>query len=86
MKQLITVLNYLEIFDINEGIIKADANISIKESDYKRVEIKNITGFKEIERALFYEVQRQQEEIKHHKKIQQETRAWDSENSVIRGL
>ncbi|MCK4521173.1 MAG: Asp-tRNA(Asn)/Glu-tRNA(Gln) amidotransferase GatCAB subunit B, partial [Nanoarchaeota archaeon] len=28
MKQLITVLSYLEIFDINSCIIKADANIS----------------------------------------------------------
>ncbi|MBI3027303.1 Asp-tRNA(Asn)/Glu-tRNA(Gln) amidotransferase subunit GatB [Candidatus Woesearchaeota archaeon] len=79
MKQLITVLNYLEIFDINEGIIKADANISIKESGYKRVEIKNITGFKEIERALVYEVKRQKEEAH---KIEQETRAWDSEKGV----
>ncbi|MBI2658808.1 Asp-tRNA(Asn)/Glu-tRNA(Gln) amidotransferase subunit GatB [Candidatus Woesearchaeota archaeon] len=82
MKQLITVLNYLEIFDINEGIIKADANVSIRESDYARVEIKNITGFKEIERALMYEVSRQQDEIRHHKKIEQETRAWDSEKGV----
>ena len=82
MKQLITVLNYLEIFDINSGIIKADANVSIKESDYARVEIKNITGFKEIERALIYEVNRQKEEVKHHKKIEQETRAWDSERGV----
>ena len=82
MKQLITVLNYLEIFDINEGIIKADANISIKESSYTRVEIKNITGFKEIEKALVYEVSRQKEYTKQHKKIEQETRAWDSEKGV----
>src|SRR3989338_1259947 len=82
MKQLITVLNYLEIFDINDGIIKADANVSIKESDYARVEIKNITGFKEIERALMYEVSRQQDETSHHKKIEQETRAWDSEKGI----
>ena len=83
MKQLITVLNYLEIFDINEGIIKADANISIKESGYKRVEIKNITGFKEIERALLYEVKRQKEEAH---KIEQETRSWDSERGITFSL
>ena len=85
MKQLITVLDYLEIFDINRGIIKADANISIKESDYTRVEIKNITGFKEIERALLYEVNRQKNETK-NKKIEQETRAWDSEKGVTFSL
>jgi len=83
MKQLITVLNYLKIFDINEGIIKADANVSIKESGYKRVEIKNITGFKEIERALLYEVKRQKEEAN---KIEQETRAWDSEKGITFSL
>ncbi len=86
MKQLISVLNYLEIFDINEGIIKADANVSIKESDYTRIEIKNITGFKEIERALLYEVNRQKNEIKNNKKIVQETRAWDSEKGITFSL
>jgi len=86
MKQLITVLNYLEIFDINNGIIKADANVSIKESDYTRVEIKNITGFKEIERALVYEVNRQKDEIKNNKQIHAETRAWDSEKGVTFSL
>ncbi len=86
MKQLIAVLDYLEIFDVNEGIIKADANVSVKESSYTRVEIKNITGFKEIERALMYEVNRQQNDIKNNKKIHQETRAWDSENAITFSL
>src|SRR3989344_4021815 len=86
MKQLITVLDYLEIFDVNGGIIKADANISVKESGYTRVEIKNITGFKEIERALVYEVSRQKEEARHSKKIQQETRSWDSERGITFSL
>ena len=83
MKQLITVLNYLDIFDQNRCIIKADANVSIKETDYTRVEIKNITGFKEIERALKYEVERQKQEVD---KIVQETRAWDSEVGVTRSM
>ena len=78
MKQLITVLGYLGIFDLNTGIIKADANISIKESGYVKQEVKNITGFKEIERALNYEIARQKEVVKEGKKIYQETRAWDS--------
>ncbi|MBI2559190.1 Asp-tRNA(Asn)/Glu-tRNA(Gln) amidotransferase subunit GatB [Candidatus Woesearchaeota archaeon] len=86
MKQLISVLNYLEIFDIDSGIIKADANVSIKESGYTRVEIKNVTGFKEIERALVYEVNRQKEESKHNKKIEQETRSWDSERGITFSL
>jgi aspartyl-tRNA(Asn)/glutamyl-tRNA(Gln) amidotransferase subunit B len=82
MKQLITVLTYLEIFDENSGIIKADANVSVKESGYVRAEVKNITGFKEIERALFYEVERQKKELSEGKRIVQETRAWDSQRGV----
>jgi len=83
MKQLITILNYLGIFDINRCVIKADANISIKETDYTRVEIKNITGFKEIEKALKYEVERQKQEVK---SVVQETRAWDSDVGITRSL
>ena len=82
MKQLITILDYLGIFDVNNGIIKADANVSIKESGFVKQEVKNITGFKEIERALNYEIARQKEAIKEGKKIQQETRAWDSEKGI----
>lgn len=83
MKKLITVLNYIDIFDQNRCIIKADVNISIKETNYTKVEIKNITGFKEIERAIFYEVERQRNNIK---EVRQETRAWDSQRGVTRAL
>ena len=86
MKQLITILEYLEIFDVTNCIIKADANVSIKESNYIRAEIKNITGFKEIERALNYEVARQKKETKEGKKLKQETRAWDSEKGITFSL
>ena len=82
MKQLITDLSYLKIFDADKGIIKADANISIKESNYTRIEIKNITGFKEIERALNYEIARQKSAIAEGKKLEQETRSWDSEKGI----
>jgi aspartyl-tRNA(Asn)/glutamyl-tRNA(Gln) amidotransferase subunit B len=86
MKQLISILNYLGIFDVDRCIIKADANISIKESNYTRVEIKNITGFKEIERALKYEVERQKSVIGDGKEIVQQTRAWDSDKGITIAL
>ena len=82
MKQLITILSYLGIFDINTGIIKADANVSVKESGFVKQEVKNITGFKEIERALQYEILRQKAEVSAKKKLVQETRAWDSEKGL----
>jgi len=82
MKQLITILSYLGIFDINQNIIKADANVSIKGSGFVKQEVKNITGFKEIERALQYEILRQKAEISAGKKLVQETRAWDSNKGI----
>ncbi|MFC1732282.1 Asp-tRNA(Asn)/Glu-tRNA(Gln) amidotransferase subunit GatB [candidate division KSB1 bacterium] len=86
MKKLITVLNYIGIFDQDNCIIKADANISIKESGYVRSEVKNITGFKEIERALNYEVGRQKEDVKQGKKFKQETRSWDAGKGITISL
>ena len=78
MKRLMTVLSYLDIFDEKSCVIKADANVSIKEAGYVRSEIKNVTGFKEIERALFYEVERQKIAVKSGEKLIQDTRAWDA--------
>jgi len=86
MRQLITILQSLKIFNIKTRIIKADANISIKESGYTKCEIKNITGFKEIERALIYEIDRQKREILEDKKIIQETRGWDADLGITKSL
>lgn len=86
MKQLITILRYLKIFDINDCIIKADANISIKESGYIRSEVKNITGFKDIERAIEYEIQRQRQAVEDGKQLVQETRGWDSDKGITRSM
>ncbi len=86
MKQLITLLGYLKIFNIDKCIIRADANVSIRESGYTRVEIKNITGFKEIERALNYETERQKREASENRKIIHETRGWGSDKGITFSL
>ncbi|MBR9677545.1 Asp-tRNA(Asn)/Glu-tRNA(Gln) amidotransferase subunit GatB [Candidatus Woesearchaeota archaeon] len=86
LKALITVLQYLQIFDISDGTIKADANVSIKASGYTRAEIKNISGFKEIEKALMYELLRQKEALLQGQKIVQQTRSWDSETGITQSL
>ncbi|MBU0461604.1 MAG: Asp-tRNA(Asn)/Glu-tRNA(Gln) amidotransferase subunit GatB [Nanoarchaeota archaeon] len=77
MKALLNILNYLEVFDINICVIKADCNLSIKESGYVRSEIKNVTGFKEIERALLSEIERQRQAVEDHEKLMQDTRGWN---------
>jgi aspartyl-tRNA(Asn)/glutamyl-tRNA(Gln) amidotransferase subunit B len=47
-----------------------------------RAEIKNISGFREIERALSYEIERQKNEIRDGHSLRQETRAWNAEKGV----
>jgi len=77
MKKLLNILGYLGLFDQNTCVIKADANVSIREKNYERVEIKNITGFKEIERALTYEIERQKQQD-----VRRETRGWNAEKGT----
>ncbi len=86
MRHLTTILEYLGIFDPRENIIKADANISIRESGYVRSEIKNITGYREIERALSYEIERQRQAVREGLFLKQETRSWDPVRGVTHHL
>lgn len=76
MNKLVNILMYLGVFD-PESAIKADVNVSVRERGFTRVEIKNITGFKEIERALVYEVARQKQED-----VVRETRGWNSDKGI----
>ena len=75
LNELVKILKYLEVFIPGENVLKADANLSLEGGE--RVEIKNITGRKAIEDALFSEEKRQRSSTE---KIKRETRAWDSES------
>ena len=83
MKVLLGVLKYLKIYDPQNGIVKADANVSVAKTNFTRVEIKNVTGFKEIERALHYEIVRQEERPG---EVKQETRGWDAAKGLTFSL
>lgn len=86
LKKLISIVNYLKIHDPMISTVKADVNISIKESGYTRTEIKNISGFKEVERALIYEINRHKEAINRAEHLIQETRAWDVDGKTTFSL
>ncbi len=75
LKQLMLILQYLGVFDPEKQIIKSDANISIEGGE--RVEIKNITGFKEVEQALNFEILRQKNLLRRGRRAERETRMWD---------
>ncbi|MBS3167735.1 Asp-tRNA(Asn)/Glu-tRNA(Gln) amidotransferase subunit GatB [Candidatus Woesearchaeota archaeon] len=81
LKRLLTIIQYLKIFDLKNGIVKADANVSIK--PHERIEVKNINGFKEIERAISYEIERQKQLVNEGKPItHRETRGWKSDKGI----
>jgi len=76
LNKLITILEYLNVYSrASEASLRADANISLDGGE--RVEIKNIGGVKDIERALNFEIQRQKNE-----KAVRETRGWDGDRGI----
>ena len=83
LKRLHEILVYLEICDGNmeEGSFRCDANVSIRPKGQKefgtRAELKNMNSFRNVQRALEYEIKRQQYLIENGEKIVQETRLWD---------
>jgi len=84
LQLLSSMMEYLGVYDSSiEGSMRIDANISVGHS---RVEIKNISGFKDVEKALNYEMIRQRSLMKHGRAVARETRAWDEASSVTRSL
>jgi aspartyl-tRNA(Asn)/glutamyl-tRNA(Gln) amidotransferase subunit B len=75
------ILEYLDVFDGNlEGAMRVDANVSVYWGT--RVEIKNISSHKGVERALLYEIMRQKNVIRRGGKITLETRHFDEGRGV----
>ncbi|MFA4820394.1 MAG: Asp-tRNA(Asn)/Glu-tRNA(Gln) amidotransferase subunit GatB [Candidatus Aenigmatarchaeota archaeon] len=82
LQKLSSILEYLNVYDSSvEGSMRVDANISLGPT---RVEIKNITGFKDVEKALNYEIIRQKHALRRNQKIVRETRGWDADAGVTR--
>ncbi len=82
--KLETILEYLGVYDPLICTMRSDANISLE--DGERVEVKNITGTKDIEKALNYEIVRQKNLILRGGSVERETRAWNSDLSVTQRL
>jgi len=73
LNKLRATLEYLSVFDSEkEGSLRVDANISIKGSE--RVEVKNITSYKGVEKALTFEITRQKNLLRRGQKVERETR------------
>jgi aspartyl-tRNA(Asn)/glutamyl-tRNA(Gln) amidotransferase subunit B len=67
--------------NLEEGALRFDANISIRPAGQQaygtKVEIKNMNSFRNLERALHYEIERQRQVLESGGELFQETRGWD---------
>jgi aspartyl-tRNA(Asn)/glutamyl-tRNA(Gln) amidotransferase subunit B len=86
------VLVYLGVNDGNmeEGSLRCDANVSLKSAGTRelgtKVEIKNLNSFRNVQRALEFEVKRQAEALDRGERIVQETRLWDADREYTRSM
>lgn len=84
MDKLLNLLNFMNVFVHGEDVLKADCNISLK--GFERAEIKNVSGFRNIEKALSYEIERQTRLAETGEKMERETRGFDEEKQTTHGM
>ncbi len=83
------LVRYLEICDGNmeQGSLRCDANISVRPKGQDafgvKTELKNMNSFRNVERALEYEIQRQIAMLERGEPIQQETLLWDAARNRV---
>lgn len=88
LKGLRSILLYLGICDGNmeEGSFRCDANVSIRPVGQKdlgtRAELKNMNSFRFVQKAIEYEIARQEDLLDDDDKVVQETRLFDSAKGV----
>jgi aspartyl-tRNA(Asn)/glutamyl-tRNA(Gln) amidotransferase subunit B len=92
LKRLHEILVYLEICDGNmeEGSFRCDANVSLRPKGETvfgtRAELKNMNSFRNVQRALEYEIKRQRYLLEDGREVLQETRLWDDAQGVTHSM
>jgi len=92
LRALRSTLQYLEICDGNmeEGSFRCDANVSVRAVGATalgtKVEIKNMNSFRNVERAIIYELGRQVRAVAAGERLVQETRLWDADREETRPM
>ena len=85
--KLKAILEYLDICDCNmeEGSLRCDANISLRPEGEKKLgtktELKNMNSFRNVQKAIEYEIKRQTHILDNDEKVIQQTRLWDTSNN-----
>jgi len=87
LRKLRSIVRYLGICDGNmeQGSFRCDANISIRPKGTDkfgtRTEIKNLNSFRHVEKAIDYEIRRQQAVLEEGGQVVQETRLWNPDSN-----
>src|SRR3989338_1216701 len=88
LNALKAILQYLEVSECNmeKGELRCDANVSVRKMGETkfgtRAEIKNLNSFKNVQKAIQYEIQRHIKVNEEGGKITQETRLWSEEKGM----
>lgn len=90
LKRIKQIVQYLEICDGNmeEGSLRCDANVSVRpkgqEAFGTRTELKNMNSFRNVERAIQFEIERQIDLIESGGEVIQQTLLWDANKMETR--
>jgi len=92
MRKLRTILRYIDVCDGNmeEGSLRCDANVSLRPVGQKefgtRAELKNMNSFKNVAKAIEYEIKRQTQILEDGGRVIQETRLWDANQGITMSM
>ncbi|AKQ45501.1 glutamyl-tRNA amidotransferase [Rufibacter radiotolerans] len=92
LTQIKKLVQYLEICDGNmeEGSLRCDANISVMKKGASKwgtkVEVKNMNSFRNVQRAIEHEIDRQIEILENGGVIDSETRNFDANTGTTTGM
>jgi aspartyl-tRNA(Asn)/glutamyl-tRNA(Gln) amidotransferase subunit B len=92
LTRLKEIILYTGVSDCNmeEGSLRADANVSIKPRGQRefgtKTEVKNVNSFRFIRQALEYEIERHEQVIESGGKIMQETRLYNAAEGKTYGM
>jgi aspartyl-tRNA(Asn)/glutamyl-tRNA(Gln) amidotransferase subunit B len=83
LDKITSIVEHLGICDTRlEGSVRCDANVSIGRGN--RVEIKNVSSFADVEKALRYEIARQTTMVSRDIEVRAETRHWDDARKLTK--
>ena len=91
-KKMHSIVTYLGVCDgdLSQGSMRCDCNVSLRPKGQKefgtRTEIKNVNSFRNVERAINSEIERQMDVLEDGGVILQETRLYDADKNETRAM